>query len=152
MAAGGGSPSIVEFFGGEDGYRCGYCRSDTGNLSHGAGGAGWERGRPGLAEKRRLRARGRGGRPGQAAARQQCPAAQPETRNGSYGPVLPNECDRTEQRFCVVFLVYFWGVGGAQGNLALVRSEKYGQLHPKVCGGLRVFIFNVVIEISNYHI
>ncbi|KAL9846618.1 arginyl-tRNA--protein transferase 1 isoform 1-T1 [Geothlypis trichas] len=35
MAAGGGSPSIVEFFGGEDGYRCGYCRSDTGNLSHG---------------------------------------------------------------------------------------------------------------------
>ncbi|KAI1236146.1 hypothetical protein IHE44_0001420 [Lamprotornis superbus] len=33
MAAGGGSPSIVEFFGGEDGYRCGYCRSDTGNLS-----------------------------------------------------------------------------------------------------------------------
>lgn len=43
MAAGGGSPSIVEFFGGEDGYRCGYCRSDTGNLSHGAGGAGCER-------------------------------------------------------------------------------------------------------------
>ncbi|XP_068876278.1 arginyl-tRNA--protein transferase 1 isoform X8 [Aphelocoma coerulescens] len=35
MAAGGGSPSIVEFFGGEDGYRCGYCRSDTGNVSHG---------------------------------------------------------------------------------------------------------------------
>ncbi|XP_056351480.1 arginyl-tRNA--protein transferase 1 isoform X2 [Oenanthe melanoleuca] len=35
MAAGGGSPSIVEFFGGEDGDRCGYCRSDTGNLSHG---------------------------------------------------------------------------------------------------------------------
>ncbi|XP_053926853.1 arginyl-tRNA--protein transferase 1 isoform X5 [Cuculus canorus] len=35
MAAGGISPSIVEFFGGEDGYRCGYCRSDTGNLSHG---------------------------------------------------------------------------------------------------------------------
>ncbi|RMC11309.1 hypothetical protein DUI87_11428 [Hirundo rustica rustica] len=35
MAAGGGSPSIVEFFGGEDGYRCGYCRSDNGNLSHG---------------------------------------------------------------------------------------------------------------------
>ncbi|XP_059708083.1 arginyl-tRNA--protein transferase 1 isoform X1 [Haemorhous mexicanus] len=35
MATGGGSPSIVEFFGGEDGYRCGYCRSDTGNLSHG---------------------------------------------------------------------------------------------------------------------
>ncbi|XP_058666468.1 arginyl-tRNA--protein transferase 1 isoform X5 [Ammospiza caudacuta] len=35
MAAGGGSPSIVEFFGGEDGYRCGYCRSDTGNISHG---------------------------------------------------------------------------------------------------------------------
>ncbi|NXS09166.1 ATE1 transferase, partial [Neodrepanis coruscans] len=40
MAAGGGSPSIVEFFGGEGGYRCGYCRSDTGNLSHGAAGRG----------------------------------------------------------------------------------------------------------------
>ncbi|XP_069719868.1 arginyl-tRNA--protein transferase 1 isoform X5 [Phaenicophaeus curvirostris] len=35
MAAGGASPSVVEFFGGEDGYRCGYCRSDTGNVSHG---------------------------------------------------------------------------------------------------------------------
>nr|XP_047915204.1 arginyl-tRNA--protein transferase 1 isoform X3 [Anser cygnoides] len=35
MAAGGGSPSIVEYFGGEDGYRCGYCKNETGNLSHG---------------------------------------------------------------------------------------------------------------------
>lgn len=36
MAAAGGSPSIVEYFGGEDGYRCGYCKNETGNLSHGA--------------------------------------------------------------------------------------------------------------------
>ncbi|XP_064320379.1 arginyl-tRNA--protein transferase 1 isoform X3 [Phalacrocorax carbo] len=35
MAAAGGSPSIVEYFGGEDGYRCGYCKNETGNLSHG---------------------------------------------------------------------------------------------------------------------
>ncbi|KAK2530683.1 Ate1 [Columba guinea] len=35
MAAADSSPSIVEYFGGEDGYRCGYCKSDTGNLSHG---------------------------------------------------------------------------------------------------------------------
>ncbi|XP_075011301.1 arginyl-tRNA--protein transferase 1 isoform X1 [Calonectris borealis] len=35
MAAGGSSPSIVEYFGGEDGYRCGYCKNETGNLSHG---------------------------------------------------------------------------------------------------------------------
>ncbi|XP_071605723.1 arginyl-tRNA--protein transferase 1 isoform X2 [Heliangelus exortis] len=35
MAAAGSSPSIVEYFGGEDGYRCGYCKNDTGNLSHG---------------------------------------------------------------------------------------------------------------------
>ncbi|XP_075279975.1 arginyl-tRNA--protein transferase 1 isoform X5 [Opisthocomus hoazin] len=35
MAAAGSSPSIVEYFGGEDGYRCGYCRNETGNLSHG---------------------------------------------------------------------------------------------------------------------
>ncbi|XP_033005402.1 arginyl-tRNA--protein transferase 1 isoform X5 [Lacerta agilis] len=37
MAAAGGSssPSIVEYLGGDDGYRCGYCKSDTGNLSHG---------------------------------------------------------------------------------------------------------------------
>ncbi|XP_065602469.1 arginyl-tRNA--protein transferase 1 isoform X4 [Cyrtonyx montezumae] len=35
MAAGGGSPSIVEYFGGEDGYRCGYCKNESGNLSHG---------------------------------------------------------------------------------------------------------------------
>ncbi|XP_034993318.2 arginyl-tRNA--protein transferase 1 isoform X5 [Zootoca vivipara] len=34
-AGGGSSPSIVEYLGGDDGYRCGYCKSDTGNLSHG---------------------------------------------------------------------------------------------------------------------
>uniref|UniRef100_A0A8C3C215 Arginyl-tRNA--protein transferase 1 n=1 Tax=Cairina moschata TaxID=8855 RepID=A0A8C3C215_CAIMO len=34
-AGGGGSPSIVEYFGGEDGYRCGYCKNESGNLSHG---------------------------------------------------------------------------------------------------------------------
>ncbi|XP_076195265.1 arginyl-tRNA--protein transferase 1 isoform X1 [Aptenodytes patagonicus] len=35
MEAAGSSPSIVEYFGGEDGYRCGYCKNETGNLSHG---------------------------------------------------------------------------------------------------------------------
>ncbi|XP_068807656.1 arginyl-tRNA--protein transferase 1 isoform X7 [Struthio camelus] len=35
MAAAESSPSIVEYFGGEDGYRCGYCKNETGNLSHG---------------------------------------------------------------------------------------------------------------------
>ncbi|XP_048361279.1 arginyl-tRNA--protein transferase 1 isoform X6 [Sphaerodactylus townsendi] len=34
-AMGGSSPSIVEYFGGEDGYRCGYCKDDTGNFSYG---------------------------------------------------------------------------------------------------------------------
>ncbi|KAI1894534.1 hypothetical protein AGOR_G00116780 [Albula goreensis] len=34
MAA-GSSYTIVEYFGGEDGYRCGYCKNETGNFSHG---------------------------------------------------------------------------------------------------------------------
>ncbi|XP_071987138.1 arginyl-tRNA--protein transferase 1 isoform X3 [Engystomops pustulosus] len=34
-AAGGGSLSILEYFGGEDGNRCGYCKSEAGNMSHG---------------------------------------------------------------------------------------------------------------------
>uniref|UniRef100_A0A8C2A4S4 Arginyl-tRNA--protein transferase 1 n=1 Tax=Cyprinus carpio TaxID=7962 RepID=A0A8C2A4S4_CYPCA len=34
MAA-GGSLSIVEYFGGDDGYRCGYCKHENGNFSHG---------------------------------------------------------------------------------------------------------------------
>ncbi|KAM9476861.1 arginyl-tRNA--protein transferase 1 isoform 1-T1 [Clarias gariepinus] len=34
MAA-GGSLSIVEYFGGDDGHRCGYCKNETGNFSHG---------------------------------------------------------------------------------------------------------------------
>ncbi|KAK7149014.1 hypothetical protein R3I93_013121 [Phoxinus phoxinus] len=34
MAA-GGSYSIVEYFGGDDGYRCGYCKHEKGNFSHG---------------------------------------------------------------------------------------------------------------------
>ncbi|XP_026133704.1 arginyl-tRNA--protein transferase 1-like isoform X4 [Carassius auratus] len=34
MAA-GGSYSIVEYFGGDGGYRCGYCKHETGNFSHG---------------------------------------------------------------------------------------------------------------------
>ncbi|XP_048059820.1 arginyl-tRNA--protein transferase 1 isoform X1 [Megalobrama amblycephala] len=34
MAA-GGSYSIVEYFGGDDGYRCGYCKHENGNFSHG---------------------------------------------------------------------------------------------------------------------
>ncbi|XP_075468219.1 arginyl-tRNA--protein transferase 1 isoform X13 [Ascaphus truei] len=34
-SAGAGAPSIVEYFGGEDGNRCGYCKSEAGNLSHG---------------------------------------------------------------------------------------------------------------------
>uniref|UniRef100_A0A672IUF7 Arginyl-tRNA--protein transferase 1 n=1 Tax=Salarias fasciatus TaxID=181472 RepID=A0A672IUF7_SALFA len=29
------SYSIVEYFGGDDGYRCGYCKNQTGNFSHG---------------------------------------------------------------------------------------------------------------------
>ncbi|XP_067156431.1 arginyl-tRNA--protein transferase 1 isoform X1 [Apteryx mantelli] len=35
MAAAESSLSIVEYFRGEDGYRCGYCKNETGNLSHG---------------------------------------------------------------------------------------------------------------------
>ncbi|KAM5141213.1 arginyl-tRNA--protein transferase 1 isoform 2-T2 [Mantella aurantiaca] len=34
-SAGGGSLSILEYFGGEDGNRCGYCKSEAGNMSHG---------------------------------------------------------------------------------------------------------------------
>lgn len=34
MAA-GGSYSIVEYFGGDDGYRCGYCKHESGNFSNG---------------------------------------------------------------------------------------------------------------------
>ncbi|XP_066535262.1 arginyl-tRNA--protein transferase 1 isoform X2 [Hoplias malabaricus] len=34
MAA-GGSYSIVEYFGGDSGYRCGYCKNEKGNFSHG---------------------------------------------------------------------------------------------------------------------
>uniref|UniRef100_A0A668TBD8 Arginyl-tRNA--protein transferase 1 n=1 Tax=Oreochromis aureus TaxID=47969 RepID=A0A668TBD8_OREAU len=33
--AGSKSYTIVEYFGGEDGYRCGYCKSQTGNFSRG---------------------------------------------------------------------------------------------------------------------
>lgn len=74
MAAAGSSPSIVEYFGGEDGYRCGYCKNESGNLSHGAApragravrGAG--RAAPVLPEKGAAGLRGglgsvRGGRP-----------------------------------------------------------------------------------------
>ncbi|KAF4090049.1 hypothetical protein AMELA_G00047480 [Ameiurus melas] len=35
MAAAGGSFSIVEYFGGDDGHRCGYCKNAKGNFSHG---------------------------------------------------------------------------------------------------------------------
>uniref|UniRef100_A0A8C8SFZ6 Arginyl-tRNA--protein transferase 1 n=1 Tax=Pelusios castaneus TaxID=367368 RepID=A0A8C8SFZ6_9SAUR len=35
MAEADHSPSIVEYFGGEGGYRCGYCKNETGYLSHG---------------------------------------------------------------------------------------------------------------------
>ncbi|XP_063163344.1 arginyl-tRNA--protein transferase 1 isoform X1 [Candoia aspera] len=31
----GGSLSIVEYLGGDGGYRCGYCKNETGNCSHG---------------------------------------------------------------------------------------------------------------------
>lgn len=58
MAAAGSSPTIVEYFGGEDGYRCGYCKNESGNLSHGAGRAGGERAVPGSEG-----AAGREGRP-----------------------------------------------------------------------------------------
>uniref|UniRef100_A0A3Q2D8E8 Arginyl-tRNA--protein transferase 1 n=1 Tax=Cyprinodon variegatus TaxID=28743 RepID=A0A3Q2D8E8_CYPVA len=30
-----GSYSLVEYFGGDDGYRCGYCKNEKGNFSHG---------------------------------------------------------------------------------------------------------------------
>ncbi|XP_077438399.1 arginyl-tRNA--protein transferase 1 isoform X3 [Vanacampus margaritifer] len=33
--AGNNSYTIVEYFGGEDGYRCGYCKNEKGNFSHG---------------------------------------------------------------------------------------------------------------------
>ncbi|PWA25734.1 hypothetical protein CCH79_00001425 [Gambusia affinis] len=33
--AGNNSYTIVEYFGGDDGYRCGYCKNDKGNFSHG---------------------------------------------------------------------------------------------------------------------
>ncbi|XP_053548617.1 arginyl-tRNA--protein transferase 1 isoform X1 [Bombina bombina] len=33
--ASAGALTILEYFGGEDGNRCGYCKSDSGNLSHG---------------------------------------------------------------------------------------------------------------------
>ncbi|XP_041644797.1 arginyl-tRNA--protein transferase 1 isoform X4 [Cheilinus undulatus] len=33
--AGNKSYTIVEYFGGDDGYRCGYCKNQTGNFSHG---------------------------------------------------------------------------------------------------------------------
>ncbi|XP_053306228.1 arginyl-tRNA--protein transferase 1 isoform X2 [Spea bombifrons] len=34
-SAGGGALSILEYLGGEDGNRCGYCKSESGNISHG---------------------------------------------------------------------------------------------------------------------
>ncbi|XP_077311502.1 arginyl-tRNA--protein transferase 1 isoform X4 [Lithobates pipiens] len=34
-SAGGGALSILEYFGGESGNRCGYCKSEAGNVSHG---------------------------------------------------------------------------------------------------------------------
>ncbi|XP_068113682.1 arginyl-tRNA--protein transferase 1 isoform X1 [Hyperolius riggenbachi] len=34
-SAGGGALSILEYFGGEHGNRCGYCKSEDGNVSHG---------------------------------------------------------------------------------------------------------------------
>ncbi|KAM3863010.1 arginyl-tRNA--protein transferase 1 [Diretmus argenteus] len=33
--AGNNSYTIVEYFGGDDGYRCGYCKNEQGNFSHG---------------------------------------------------------------------------------------------------------------------
>lgn len=33
--AGSKSYSIVEYFGGDDGHRCGYCKNERGNFSHG---------------------------------------------------------------------------------------------------------------------
>ncbi|XP_076831774.1 arginyl-tRNA--protein transferase 1 isoform X2 [Brachyhypopomus gauderio] len=35
VMAAGGSYTVVEYFGGDDGHRCGYCKNDKGNLSHG---------------------------------------------------------------------------------------------------------------------
>lgn len=44
------SPSIVEYFEGEDFYRCGYCKNESGSRSHGerAGRRAREAGRGGL--------------------------------------------------------------------------------------------------------
>ncbi|XP_057704158.1 arginyl-tRNA--protein transferase 1 isoform X3 [Corythoichthys intestinalis] len=35
IMAGNNSYTIVEYFGGDDGYRCGYCKNEKGNFSHG---------------------------------------------------------------------------------------------------------------------
>lgn len=34
------SPSIVEYFEGEDSYRCGYCKNESGSRSNGEGAGG----------------------------------------------------------------------------------------------------------------
>lgn len=38
------SPSIVEYFEGEDSYRCGYCKNESGSRSNGERGGGGRRG------------------------------------------------------------------------------------------------------------
>lgn len=40
--AGNKSYSIVEYLGGDDGYRCGYCKNPTGNFSHGKCEMKWQ--------------------------------------------------------------------------------------------------------------
>lgn len=83
-AGGGGSPSIVEYFGGEDGYRCGYCKNESGNLSHGAG-----RPRPKRAGTEGLRApSGRRGW-GQPLGSGRCPPPPPPPHPSPPPPLLP---------------------------------------------------------------
>lgn len=48
------SPSIVEYFEGEDSYRCGYCKNESGSRSNGERAGGW-----GRASRPRVSAAGR---------------------------------------------------------------------------------------------
>lgn len=62
------SPSIVEYFEGEDFYRCGYCKNESGSRSNGkrAGLAGGE-GRRGLGARQWAGVLGGRGAPGRLA-------------------------------------------------------------------------------------
>lgn len=56
------SPSIVEYFEGEDSYRCGYCKNESGSRSNGERAGGWGRAsRPRVSAAGRPAASGVGG-------------------------------------------------------------------------------------------